>query len=659
MDHTGHGRHGDPVHAPGPTRNADQADPAAAPTAERRGDVDADGELTQRALWRAWEEIYRKDLRDNLLSAGVRKFATGVDQRIAELTQSLADRSWAPQTLSPVQIPKDDGGVRELHVPPIQDRVVERAVLERLAPLIDPLLSPQCFGYREGLGVIDALFAVASLREEGLRWVVRADIDDCFPSVDRQRLNVVLRPVLTDHPRLAELVSLLMERPVRRPRGPPQVPPRGLAQGSAISPCLVNLVLVDLDGMLADAGIPHVRYADDLVLLGESREDAEDALALLRGALTRVGMRVGESEIMSFEDGFAFLGEDVGPRYPVVPASFRIEPRDTRTAYVSRPGCRVAIREGRVRVHHDDEELLSVPSTQVERLVLFGPSGLSAGARTWAMASGVEVIFCSQRGNYLGQLAAGTPRRVRRRMLQYGLLMQPEARVRIGRAIVASKLDKQAVLLRRMNRRNGAPEVANAVGLILRYQAMLPAAESLSEVMGLEGAGSRAYFEVWPAVLPTELTFGGRSRRPPRDMVNAALSLGYTLLHGEAVGALVGAGLDPEMGILHEPSDRQFALAYDLMEEFRPLIVDQVVLELCRHNRLTEHHGRTEGDGTLLTAAGRSALIDGYEKRMLRTSSGALPGFAGSYRRLMHRQAQRVAATVEGRIATWTGLSWR
>jgi CRISPR-associated protein Cas1 len=118
--------------------------------------------------------------------------------------------------------------------------------------------------------------------------------------------------------------------------------------------------------------------------------------------------------------------------------------------------------------------------------------------------------------------------------------------------------------------------------------------------------------------------------------------------------------LDPAIGLLHTPADRRPSLALDLIEEFRPLVVDQVVVTAARNGRLRPDHGRTEDGraGVLLTKAGREALIDGYERRMLHTTRGALPGFAGSLRRHLHRQAQRVAAYVE-RDQPWTGLSWR
>ena len=163
------------------------------------------------------------------------------------------------------------------------------------------------------------------------------------------------------------------------------------------------------------------------------------------------------------------------------------------------------------------------------------------------------------------------------------------------------------------------------------------------------------------AVMPPGLEFSGRSRRPPLDVINAALSYGYAVLAGEATSALHAAGLDPAIGLLHADADRRPSLALDLMEEFRPQIVDQVVLAAVNRLTLRPEHGRRQDGvpGVLLTRAGRDVIIDGYEKRMLQQTRGALPGFTGSLCRHLYRQAERVAAYVHDPEFVWTGLSWR
>jgi CRISPR-associated protein Cas1 len=308
---------------------------------------------------------------------------------------------------------------------------------------------------------------------------------------------------------------------------------------------------------------------------------------------------------------------------------------------------------------HDDAELLSVPTGHVERIVLFGPVGLSAGARSWALTNNVEVAVASRRGTYLGQLIGGT-RRVGRLRALLDCTDDPARWLPFARTVIDAKVSKQIVLLQRLTRRDRHEQIAAAVAAMRGLLTMLPDATTRDELMGLEGAAAREYFAVVGLLVPEPLRFTVRSRRPPMDVVNSALSFGYTLLLGEAVAALAAAGLDPAIGLLHADADNRPSLALDLIEEFRPLIVDQIVLTAARAERLGPVHGRTDTGrtGVLLTRAGREMLIDGYERRMLHTTRGALPGYSGSLRRHLHRQAQRVAAYIE-HGTPWTGLGWR
>ncbi|MGQ0841593.1 CRISPR-associated endonuclease Cas1 [Actinokineospora sp.] len=435
-----------------------------------------------------------------------------------------------------------------------------------------------------------------------------------------------------------------------------------MPQGSPLSPLLSNLVLESVDERLRRGGFPIVRYGDDLCALALSRADAWEAARAMTAAVEEIGMTVGadKTEVMSFADGFTFLGEDFGPRYPpVVEHGTRVP--EHRTMYLGVQGSWARIGEGRVVVAKDGEELLDVPAGLVARIVCFGAVGVSAGLRNWALSSGVELVFCSHRGRYLGQVVSGHLARAARVRRQFEAAADPDRYTPVARAIVEAKIRKQAVLLRRLMRKESAEELGGAVSAIESYLAMLPQAGTRDELMGLEGAAARAYFQSWVAVLDEELGFTGRNRRPPLDVINSALSFGYAVLVSEATSVLVAAGLEPTVGLLHAEHDGRPSLALDLAEEFRPMVVDQVVMEAVRRRRLGVEHGRrdTERDGVLLTRAGREVLLDGYERRMLQVTKGALPDFAGSLRRHLYRQAQTIAAYIEGTAPGLVGLSWR
>ena len=616
---------------------------------------------SDRALRRAWEDVLANDREDGALSPGVERFAEDPKAELDELGEQLRTGTYRPRDLTEVVI-DDGGGSRTLHIPAVRDRVVERSLLSVVTPWVDPVLGFTSYAYRPGLGVADAVQALVALRSEGLGWVLRTDVDDCFPSVPVDHARQLFGALVPDADLLA-IVDLLLARAAVRP-GRGRGVMRGLAQGCALSPLLTNLVLTALDDALLDEGFAVLRYADDICVATETRDDAWEAARIATAALEVLGMELGadKTEVMSFDEGFSFLGEDFGPRYPPALDDHRVAVPDRRVLYAGLQGGRVRVKQGRVIVETaDDVVALDVPTDHVSRVVCFGSVGFSAGARSWAMSKDVDVVFVSRRGTYQGQLLpASSPTRAERLRGQLAFSDDPTRTVPLALAIVEAKIRKQIVLLQRFGRRAHAELVQEAVAEMRNVLRLLPDCTSTEEAMGVEGAAARVYFPCLGQLFPAELQFTLRSRQPPMDIANSALSYLYTLLTAECVTALVAAGLDPAIGFLHADDKGRPSLALDLVEEFRPHVADQVVITAARNGELTAASGHTEPgkSGVLLTKAARTSLLAGYELRMLRTTKGALPDFSGTLRRHLYRQAQRLLATVT-RGEPWTGLSWR
>jgi CRISPR-associated protein Cas1 len=611
----------------------------------------------------AWADVLASDLHDGALGTGAAHFAQNTEAHLAEIATQLAAGTYRPGWLTPVALPRPDGQTRLLHVPTVRDRVVERSVLAVVTPVIDPWLGPFSYAYRPGLGVADAAQAIARLRDEGLHWVARADFRDYFGAIPVPRLRRMLAALIEDGRLLDLIETFLVRQPTPHSGGPAVM--TGLPQGSPLSPLWANLVLTDFDSGVVAAGFPLVRYSDDAVALAASRDEAWEAMRVMSEQASELGMTLGadKSAVMSFEEGFSFVGEDFGPRYPPALDGHRVAEPDRRVLYIAVQGAHARLEAGRLIVDSpEDAELLNVPSGQVERIVSFGAVGISAGLRSWALASEVDLVFLSRRGTYLGHgwPAAGR-QRIARLRAQFSVAGDSARALPFARAVVDAKVRKQMILLQRFIRRDNHEAVREAVRQIGQLLTMLPECTTTDETMGIEGAAAREYFGALGHLVPEDMAFAGRSRQPPEDLINAALSYGYAIILSEAVSALCAAGLDPAVGMFHAEQDRRPSLALDLMEEFRPLVVDQVVIAAARRGELRPEHGhRVEGDhGVLLTRAGREALVSSYERRMLQHTRGALPGLSGSLRRHLYRQAQRIAAYIEDPEATWTGLAWR
>jgi CRISPR-associated protein Cas1 len=510
--------------------------------------------------------------------------------------------------------------------------------------------------------VVDAVQEVVRRRDSGLGWVLRTDIADGFPTLPRDTAVRLLLAALPDDS-LNRMVEALTHRRTTTRHGRRDV--AGLAQGVSLSPLLCNLVLKTLDDALLDQGFPVVRFADDLAVPCASSDDARTALRVATRAVREQGMNLNQekTEITSFDQGFCFLGEDFGPTYPPVVPEHRVEEPTARVLYVGLPGSRVRVQAGRIVVTTKNEvDALSVPSSHVGRVVLFGPVGLSAGARSWLLSQGVDAVFLSRRGGYLGHTVAGPGRtRIVRLRAQLVTADDPERTLHFGRAAIRSKIRHQITLLQRFLDPTTAEDVRPDLALMRTMMNLVPDAAATDELMGIEGAAAKSYFHAWTHLLPEDVTFTGRNRRPPMDVVNAALGYGYAILLGECVSALMACGLEPAAGLLHADDDYRPSLALDLMEEFRPYVVDQVVVHLCRRKTLTAQHGRErKGEsGVWLTKEGKTVLVDAYEKRMQQFTGGAIVGFSGTIRRHIYRQAQRLAAFVHDPDVEWMGLSWR
>lgn len=437
-----------------------------------------------------------------------------------------------------------------------------------------------------------------------------------------------------------------------------------LAQDSDTNPLtrvLDDAALLDLDRYATGAGLLYSRVGTTLMLAAPSEQRLTEAIDAVAAAAINAGARVTDLTTQHIDEEKALASVGIDPW--ITRPSDEPTGQADRILYVGRDGARIHVKAGRVLVDAPGSlPATSVPKNSVTRIVLSGNVGLSAGARSWAMRSGVDVVCLSRRGSYQGALI-GANRGVHasRFLAQVALTGDHERRVRLAASLIGAKIRGQIHVLTRIARRDEAVHVADTTAHMHAWRRSLAGARTLDEVMGIEGACSNAYFDALSACVPTDVTFDGRSRRPPRDLPNAALSYGYAILLSECVGALHAAGLEPSLGVAHAPTDKRPSLALDLMEQFRPLLVDQTVMALLRARKLRPEHGVVEAEagGVWLGSDGKKILVDAYEAACQRSVTGALPGYSGSWRRHIAHSAQMLARAIAEPNYQWSGVAWR
>ena len=420
-----------------------------------------------------------------------------------------------------------------------------------------------------------------------------------------------------------------------------------LAQASDTNPLtrvLADAALLDLDRYATGAGLLYSRVGTILMLAAPSEQRLADTVDAVAAAAINAGARVTDLTTQHIDEEKALASVGIDPW--ITRPSDEPTGQADRILYVGRDGSQIHIKAGLVLVDAPGSlPATSVPKNSVTRIVLYGNVGLSAGARSWAMRSSVDVVCLSRRGSYQGALIGANRGAYACRLLAQVALTGDHTRcVRLAASLIGAKIH----VLTRIARRDETVHVADTTAHMHAWRRSLTDVRTLDEIMGIEGACSNAYFDALSACVPADVTFDGRSRRPPRDLPNAALSYGYAILLSECVGALHAAGLEPSLGIAHAPTDKRPSLALDLMEQFRPLLVDQTVMALLRTRKLRLEHGviEAEAGGVWLGADGKKILVDAYEAACQRSVTGALPGYSGSWRRHIAHSAQMLARAI-------------
>lgn len=324
--------------------------------------------------------------------------------------------------------------------------------------------------------------------------------------------------------------------------------------------------------------------------------------------------------------------------------------------YVHDQGARLRKNQQQLLVTRGGETLQVIPLGQVAQVVVMGRGvQLSTALLVDLMQRGIPVLLTDQRGTRLyAELTAGPSRFAALRSQQMAFVHDPPRALELARSIVQAKLTNQRTLLAS----TGWAAATVASTQITAALTSLATAPTLDMVRGQEGAAAAAYFGAWRVSLPAQWQFPGRAFYPPPDPVNAMLSFGYTLALHAVLTAVHTTGLDPYLGTFHTPDVGRPALALDLLEEFRPILVDRLVLELVLHQRITPQqftHPPQHPDAVYLNAAGRALLVEAYERTIQQTAT--LPG--GEQTTLRHvilLQVQQAARVIRGEQPHYTGF---
>ena len=307
----------------------------------------------------------------------------------------------------------------------------------------------------------------------------------------------------------------------------------------------------------------------------------------------------------------------------------------------------------------------------LSHVALFGNIQISTQAIQSLCDQEIPVTYFSMGGWFYGITRGHSLKNVFLRMEQFRLARDEATCLSLARQFVHGKIRNHRTLLMRNHLEPPEPIILK----LKRASEDALAAASIEELLGIEGAAARQYFQQFSGMVKVEddlpglempgkdakqlafnFNFTNRNRRPPTDPVNAMLSLAYSMLAKDCTLAALAVGFDPYIGFYHQPRFGRPALGLDLMEEMRPLVAESTVLSCINNRVVTEKDFVRAGQAVNLTAPGRKRFFQMYEQRMSSLITHPLFDYKVSYRRALELQARLLAKTLTGEIAEYIPL---
>lgn len=355
-------------------------------------------------------------------------------------------------------------------------------------------------------------------------------------------------------------------------------------------------------------------------------------------------------------------------------ATLEVRPIFARTAeslplYVQSPASYLKKDADRIVIEENRQRVAAARYMDISQVVLFGHAGISTPTLHECFRRDISVTFMTYGGWFLGHTVGTGHKNVMTRTLQYQASFDHKICLKLARKLVAGKIQNCRTLLRR-NWKDPADEAGKAPVELLQAMkndiAQAGRAESMPELLGVEGNAARRYFEHLPSMISPDkrdeklgFDFRGRNRRPPTDPVNALLSFAYAMLTREWTVTLSAVGLDPYRGFFHQMRHGRPALALDMMEPFRPLVADSTVVMVINNGEVRPTDFVRTAVGCNLKAGGRKSFIAAFERRLAQEVTHPIFKYRISYRRLFEVQARLLVRYLAGEIPRYPNFLTR
>lgn len=543
------------------------------------------------------------------------------------------------------------GKKREITILCSTDRLLLRMLYQVLYPLISPMFSDNSYAYIEGRGVQEAVSRCKSYIESGLQYVVELDIKNFFDNISHSKLSVLLSElnIASDVVCLIDKylkMSVKFEDQIHRNN-------KGVIQGSSLAPLFSNLFINKLDHKMKDGNVAYIRFSDDIKVFCSDNETATSMFSKISEIIKGYGLKLSEKKCGIFNAisrtyyGYEFTNTRNGI----------VVQRKSRNAATQIGHWKAAKIEWRDNAYHiisdgiltkkdfsilfeNLEKKMYIPVEAATVISVYSDIILSSNFIKFAADHRLTLRFHDKHGEYAGSFFPSYQKMsVKTTIAQSLLYSDKQKRLQLAKKIIIAGTQNIKSNIQYYNRRYDNIDLSDNAKVLSKFKKLMNEADSIEHLMLTEARMRETYFSCFDSILHADgFEFERRSRRPPKNEVNAMISFGNTILYGYIADVIQKTDLDIRIAFLHSANRRSQSLNLDIAELFKPVIVDRLIFSLVNKHIIVAHkHFTTNDDGSvLLNREGKSVFLSAFKDKLSQRID--VKGEKLSYEQLISRE---------------------
>ena len=540
------------------------------------------------------------------------------------------------------------------------DRLIFRALYQKLDLFWNEIFSDYAYAYRKNKGVLAAVEQAATYMEQGNIWSAELDIQNFFDNIDHTILIRKIENQIEDE-RILNLIigylkcSVLNDHIIVQKN-------KGLLQGGPLSPLLSNFYLNEMDQYMEKKGYLFCRFGDNINIYTQSYENASFQLQDISEYLMQnEKLPLNESKTGVFKgSNRKFLGYRFENKKEKIFAqkenkAYRTIYRDWYTTGIQKVDRNYHLINEGILTKRDFTVLFEngegkhyIPVEVTDSLYIYSNTIFTGNFFEFVNTTGLNVCLIDKYGEKIGSFVPQNSRKnIKTELKQLRLYDDEKERLILARKLEIASVSNIRANLRYYERRKDAEELGKVVKLLSEWIQQLNEAKDITQLMMIEARARQKYYSCFNWILENrEFTFEKRTRRPPKDPLNAMISFGNTLLYQRIANEINRTSLDIRIGIVHAAGTRPESLNLDLADLFKPILVDRTIFTLINRRMLSAaDFVEVENDGIYLSANAKRKFIREFERKIYQKI--IIDGLERSYDFAIKREVQKLKRFIE------------